>query len=188
MRRGMICFVIGLCSAGTTADAAPAETVRVGSKNFTEQQILGELVAQLIERHTDLEVERKFGLGGTGICHAALASGELDIYVEYTGTALLNVLNRPPVTDRDEGFILLSEAYRQRFDLEWLPPIGFNNAYAITVRPDQAEENDWSRISDLAGAAGRLRAGFTGTRACAEPTESPSKTPATWIRGSCTRR
>ena len=66
-------------------------TVRIGSKNFTEQEIVAEMVAQLIERHTDVPVERKFGLGGTGVCHSALIAGELDIYVEYTGTALLNV-------------------------------------------------------------------------------------------------
>jgi osmoprotectant transport system permease protein len=137
------------------------ETVRVGSKNFTEQEILGELVAQLIERHTDLDVERKFGLGGTGLCHAALVEGQLDVYVEYTGTALLNVLNHPTVSDPDEALRIVREAYRKRFDLEWLEPIGFNSTYAITVRDSQAEREGWAKISDLSEAAPRLRAAFT---------------------------
>ncbi len=136
-------------------------TVRVGAKNFTEQEVLGELVAQLIERHTDLQVERKFGLGGTGVCHAALVAGELDIYVEYTGTALLNVLNADPLSDRDEVFRFVAKAYREQFDLQWLPPIGFNNTYAITVRAQQADDRGWRVVSDLSGVDQQLFAGFT---------------------------
>ena len=143
------------------AQTDAADTVRIGAKNFTEQEILGELVAQLIERHTNLQVERNFGLGGTGVCHAALVSGELDIYIEYTGTALLNVLKHEPLTDPDAVFRLVAGTYRDRFDLEWLPPIGFNNTYAITIRSQHAEENGCQTISDLSSIARRLSAGFT---------------------------
>lgn len=155
----IICVFLG--SVVPTAGVEAAQVVRVGSKNFTEQDILGELVAQLIERHTDLKVERRFGLGGTGVCHAALVSGELDVYVEYTGTALLDVLNYQLRADPDEVFRIVAKAYRQRFDLEWLPPIGFNNTYAITVRAEEADENRWRTISDLSSVAGQLSAGFT---------------------------
>ncbi|MFQ5591880.1 MAG: glycine betaine ABC transporter substrate-binding protein [Phycisphaerae bacterium] len=158
---------------GARAPAAFADdTVRIGAKNFTEQEILGELVAQLIERNTELTVERRFGLGGTGMCHAALLAGELDIYVEYTGTALLNVLNAAARTDRDEVFRLVAQAYRQRFDLEWLPSLGFNNTYAITVRAEQAAERGWIVVSDLVRADQELFAGFTG-----EFTERPDGYP-----------
>jgi len=145
----------------TSVCVAQPETVRIGSKNFTEQEILGELVAQLIERHTDLKMERRFGLGGTDICHAALVSGELDLYVEYTGTALLNILTHEVINNPDEAFRTVTKAYRDRYDLEWLPPIGFNNTYAITVRGAVADVLGLATISDLRRQAGQLSGGFT---------------------------
>lgn len=145
----------------THANALAETVVRVGCKNFTEQEILGELVAQLIERNTELEVERRFGLGGTDICHAALEDGQLDIYVEYTGTALLNVLGQSVISDSDTAFRVVASMYRNRFDLRWLPPIGFNNTYAIAVRAEQADANGWTSIGELTSAAGGLTAGFT---------------------------
>jgi len=137
-----------------------AETVVVGAKDFTEQTILGELVAQLLEKYTDLQVERRFGLG-SGICHEALVAGELDLYVEYTGTALMNVLGESPMRDPDEVFQLVSRRFHERFDLVWLPPIGFNSTYTITVRAEEAERRGWQRISDLVKAAPKLEAVFT---------------------------
>lgn len=137
-------------------------TLRVGGKNFTEQEILGEIVAQLIERDPRFHVERSFGLGGTGVVHGALLRGEIDLYVEYTGTALLNMLKREPMTDPEAVYDVVSEAYERRWDLEWLPPIGFNNTYAITVRSQDAEKRNWATISDLAEDADDLTAGFTG--------------------------
>ena len=161
MNRALTCWVIILGMNGSVVWGQPPATVRVGSKNFSEQEILGELVAQLIERCTSLRVERKHGLGGTGLCHDALTSGELDLYVEYTGTALLDILEHRPLAAPDEVFQVVSSEYRERFDIEWLPPIGFNNSYAVTVRSDQADEEGWSKVSDLMAAASRLRAGFT---------------------------
>ncbi len=157
-RFGLAILVLGL---GTPSWSQTNAVVRIGSKNFTEQEILGELVAQLIERNTDLRIQRRFGLGGTDICHAALVSGELDIYVEYTGTALLNVLKHEVINNPDEAFRVVAMAYRDRFDLHWLAPIGFNNTYAITVRGDQAEQLGLATVSDLKGHAHRLRGGFT---------------------------
>ncbi len=156
----LVVFVTTLFAI-TSSMAEAADTVRIGAKNFTEQEVLGELVAQLIERHTDLRVERKFGLGGTGVCHAALIAGELDIYIEYTGTALLNVLRRPAQTDADNVFQIVSRAYRGRFNLVWLPPIGFSNTYAIAVRAADADARGWHAISDLTHASRDLTGGFT---------------------------
>ena len=160
--------VVSAIVLATLTDVSPAlgrgsdtTIVRIGSKNFTEQEILAELVAQLIERRTDLQVERTFGLGGTGVCHAALVAGELDIYVEYTGTALLNVLKREVRTNADDVYQIVAKAYREQFELEWLPPMGFNNTYAITVRATHAAEQGWRVISDLGNVADRLSAGFT---------------------------
>jgi osmoprotectant transport system permease protein len=159
MRRALLTLLIAFGLAGA-AGAQPAP-VRVGAKNFTEQEILGEVVVQLIERRTEFAVERRFGLGGTDICHAALRSGAIDIYVEYTGTALLTVLRSEAPRAPDVAWRRAASAYRERFDLEWLPPIGFSNTYAICVRAGDAEDNGWATVSDLAADAGRLHAGFT---------------------------
>jgi glycine betaine/choline ABC-type transport system substrate-binding protein len=143
------------------AAAAKAGTVRVGSKNFTEQLILGEIMAQLIERQTDLNVIRKFDLGGTMICHGALVSGGIDLYPEYTGTALTAVLEADMIPDPEGAYAFVARAYHRRFNLRWLQPFGFNNTYAITVRNRDAEAMGLRTISDLAPLAARLRAGWT---------------------------
>ncbi len=158
-RAALVYIVVLLLPAQLRAQVG--DTVVVGSKNFTEQEILGELLAQLLQEYTDLKVQRRFGLGGTGICHSALVAGELDIYVEYTGTALLDILKRQPENHPDEVFRIIADEYRQRFDLLWLPPVGFNNTYTITVRADLAEERGWQSISDLVESAADLTAGFT---------------------------
>jgi osmoprotectant transport system permease protein len=151
-----------LPTAAGIAPGGDAATIRVASKNFTEQILLGEIMAQLIEARTDLKVERRFNLGGTMICHGALASGEIDLYAEYTGTGLTAVLQRPAVADPDEVWRIVTEAYRREFDAEWLPPFGFNNTYAITVRRAEADRRGWKTVSDLGPQAAVLRAGFTG--------------------------
>ncbi len=133
--------------------------ISVGSKNFTESEILAEIISQLIERETDLTVERRFPLGGTNLCHAALVEGELDVYVEYTGTALLSILNADLVRDPDAVYRIVRDAYRDRFGLEWLAPIGFENTYALSTRGDLARERGWEQFSDLAGIAGELTLG-----------------------------
>ncbi len=139
----------------------PAGTIRIGSKNFTEQFVLGELMAQMIEHKTNLRVERQFNLGGTMICHGALKSGEIDIYPEYTGTGLTAILDREPVSEAGKALDIVRKAYREKWDLEWLNPFGFNNTYAITVREQDAKEHGWKTIADLASVANKLRAGFT---------------------------
>jgi glycine betaine/choline ABC-type transport system substrate-binding protein len=147
-------------------------TVKVASKNFTEQLILSELMAQLIEAKTDFSVERRFNLGGTMICHGALVNGEIDLYAEYTGTGLTAILEHPVISDPGEAFRYVANAYHERFGVRWLKPFGFNNTYAITVRAADAKRHGWTRISDLIGVAPRLRAGFT-----AEFSERPDGYP-----------
>lgn len=151
---------------------AEAQVVRIGSKNFTEQFILGELMAQLIEGRTDLKVERLFNLGGTMICQGAVVNKEIDMYAEYTGTALTAILKHKVVTNPEEAFRIVAEAYKKRFDLEWLPQFGFNNTYSITVREADAKKHGWRKISDLSAVASKLRAGWT-----AEFSERPDGYP-----------
>jgi osmoprotectant transport system permease protein len=146
--------------------------VRIGTKNFTEQLLLGELMAQLIETRTDLSVARRFNLGGTMICHGALVSGQIDLYAEYTGTALTAVLGHPVVSDPDRAHEIVSLEYQQRFAASWLRPFGFNNTYVITVGKALAETEDLYSVSDLFHVAPTLRAGFT-----AEFSERPDGYP-----------
>jgi osmoprotectant transport system permease protein len=138
-----------------------AATITIGSKNFTEQLILGELMAQLIEAKTNLKALRRFNLGGTMICHGALVSGEIDLYAEYTGTGLTAILNHAVIHDPEEALRYVDSIYRERFRLRWLKPFGFNNTYAIAVRAADATDKRWTTVSDLKESAPSLRAGFT---------------------------
>ena len=164
---GVVAFVSGLGPVhvsnykSVSGDKEFRSKVVVASKNFTEQFILGELMAQLIEANTGLSVERRFNLGGTMICHGALVSGEIDLYAEYTGTGLTAVLKKSVLSNSDEAFSVVAQEYLRRFDIEWLKPFGFNNTYTITVRQEDARLRKWEKISDLAKFALDLRAGFT---------------------------
>jgi osmoprotectant transport system permease protein len=151
-------------SPGTSqqvGDDVRSRTIRIATKNFTEQLILGELMARLIEERTELTVERHFNLGGTMICHGALISDEIDLYAEYTGTGLTAILKEGVISDPERALKVVRREYRTRFEVAWLSPFGFNNTYAITVRRDEARRHGWNTVSDLAPHASRLRAGFT---------------------------
>jgi osmoprotectant transport system permease protein len=135
------------------------ERIIVGSKDFTEQVVLGELMAQAIERYARLPVDRRLNLGGTFICDRAIQSGDIDLYVEYTGTALTAVFKKPVV--RDAQIVL--EQVRQLYadtGRSILKPLGFNNTFAILVREADARALGLTRLSQLAQHAPRLRAAF----------------------------
>jgi osmoprotectant transport system permease protein len=138
---------------------AGSSTVIVGSKNFTEQIVLGELVAQTIERHTSLRVERKLNLGGTLICERALAAGDIDTYVEYSGTALTAIFKEPVIRDRRAVLDLIRQRYASS-GRTLLDPLGFNNTFAILVRGSVARSLGLHTISDAAPHARAWRAGF----------------------------
>ena len=133
----------------------------VGSKNFTEQVLLGEILAQQIERGTGVPVERRLNLGGTLLTHEALVKGSIDLYPEYTGTALTAVLKRPPDSDRDRVRGIVRSEYQNRWKLEWLPPLGFIDTFAMIVRAETARSSGLVTISDAARArAWHLGAGY----------------------------
>ena len=137
-------------------------SVVVGSKNFTEQIILGEILAQQLERRTQLVVQRKFNLGGTLLTQEALVSGVLDLYPEYTGTALTAILKEKPSSDREVVFRRVKSAYHDRWRLEWLPPLGFANTFAMTVRGERGRAERLNTLSDAARSqrSWRLGAGY----------------------------
>jgi osmoprotectant transport system substrate-binding protein len=137
-----------------------ADTVVVGSKNFTEQIVLGELFAQQIEAHSAVRVERKLNLGGTFLCQQALVAGKIALYPEYTGTALTAVLKDPPQNDPAAVLRQVQDEYRARFQVEVMPPLGFNNTFAMIIRGEDAETLRVRTISDIAQYAPKWRAGF----------------------------
>jgi osmoprotectant transport system permease protein len=133
--------------------------VAVGAKDFTEQVILGEILAQAIESKTGSRVVRRFDLGGN-LAHEALMAGEIDVYVEYTGTGLLAILKGKPLKDPREVYRYVKEEYDKRFNLEWTAPLGFDNTFAILVRGEDAEKLNLKTVSDAAKVAAQWRAGF----------------------------
>jgi glycine betaine/choline ABC-type transport system substrate-binding protein len=124
--------------------------VIVGSKNFTEQVLLGEIVAQQIERRLHVRVERKLNLGGTLLAHEALVKGDIDLYPEYTGTALTAVLKERPQKDGAGVLAEVGKQYLDRWRLVWLPPLSFNDTFAMVVRGETARRE---QLTDLSGAA-----------------------------------
>jgi osmoprotectant transport system permease protein len=135
-------------------------TVVVGSKNFEESRLLGEMFAQLLEARTALRVERRLGLAGTQICFEALKSGAIDLYPEYTGTGWVSILGRPPAGAAAETLRRVRAEFLARWDLWWISPLGFQNAYEIAVPSELARREGLATLSDLARLAPRLRAAF----------------------------
>ncbi len=140
----------GLIAADAAPGDGPSGVIRIGGKDFTEQSILGEMMAILIECSSDLRVERKLYLGGTMICFNALRSGDLDLYAEYTGTGLVNILQREVISDPDAAYAAVKRDFKKRWNLVWLEPFGFNNTYTLTMRRAQARELGLQTFSDLA--------------------------------------
>jgi len=150
-------FLLAL-AALTTACAPPHNKVVIGSKNFTEQLVLGELLAQYLEGFS-FPIERRFYMAGTYICHQALLAGRIDLYVEYTGTALEAILKHDPMTGHDRVFERVRDEYARRFDLIVLPPLGFDNSFAMVVRGDDARRLRLRTLSAVAKYAPKWRMG-----------------------------
>ena len=123
--------------------------ITVGSKNFSEQLILGNIISDLIEEHTDLKVDRKLNLGSTQITFSGIVNGEIDIYVEYTGTGLVNILNLPGSSDPDVAYNNVKKVFDEKYKIKWLKPLGFNNTYTIATTKEIKEKYNLTKISDL---------------------------------------
>jgi osmoprotectant transport system substrate-binding protein len=143
---------------GEAADASGdggSTAITVGSKDFIEQFILGNMYALVLEEE-GFEVNRALNLGGTDVAQAALENGEIDLYPEYTGTALLTVLQEPPNADQEEVYNTVSEAYEEQFNLIWLEPAPMNNTQALAMTQERSEELGITTISDMVEQAGDL--------------------------------
>jgi osmoprotectant transport system permease protein len=151
-------LLLVVVAGGAGFGPARPDTIVVGSKNFTEQVVLGELLAQTLERR-GMKVTRRLNLGGSFICDRAIRSGDIDAYVEYTGTALAAILKQPLEKDPDAALISLRNAYG-RSGLSVLSPLGFNNTFALLVRREDADTLGLSTIDDLHRVEAEWRPGF----------------------------
>jgi osmoprotectant transport system substrate-binding protein len=152
-------FVLIIVVAFATSCRAPKAQIVVGSKFFTEQVVLAELLAQHIEARTGIHVERKTNLGGTLLVHKAMQAGQVDLYVEYTGTALNAVLNESPTGNSSAVYQRVKQGYAQRFNFEVTAPLGFENTFAMVIRNEEAQQLHLQRMSDLVAVAPKWRVG-----------------------------
>jgi glycine betaine/choline ABC-type transport system substrate-binding protein len=151
-----ILTVLLVCSCGSQ----PSNVIVVGSKNFTEQEILGEMLAQYLHQQTGLQVERKFNLSGTYICQAALLAGRIDAYVEYTGTALTTILHQPVQRNAKDVYSKVKSLYAQNFNLTVMPPLGFDHTFVLAVRGETARKDHIRTISGAVPYALHWQPGF----------------------------
>ena len=157
MRRLLpLLFVVLLISCGERR----RDRIVVGSKNFTEQLVLGELIAQQIENRTHLRVERRFYLAGTYITHQAILGGRIDVYPEYTGTALTAILKEQPSSNHQQVYSRVKSEYEKRFQLTLGRPLGFNDTFAIEIRGEDARQLGLKTISQAAAHTPQWRPGF----------------------------
>lgn len=138
-----------------------SEKIVVGAKNYTENELLANIYSILIEENTDIKVERKFNLAGTDVVLKAITKGDVDIYPEYTGTALISILNEPSTSDPNEAYEVTKKGMKERYDLEMLKPLGYNNTYTLAVRKDFAEKYNLKTFSDLKKISKDLTIGAT---------------------------
>jgi osmoprotectant transport system substrate-binding protein len=152
----IVLLAVGLASCSPSH----SDRIVVGSKNFTESFILGELIAQQIENHTKLKVERRFYLEGTYICQQAMLAGRIDIYPEYTGTALTAILKETAIGNKADAYQRVKSEYQRRFGLTLGPALGFNDTFAMEIRGEDARRLRITTLSQAAQFAPQWHAGF----------------------------
>ena len=165
MKRLFALFLIAIALVMTIASCSPnvqsgGGDLVVASKDFTEQDILGELLAQQIEHETGLKVTRQPRLGGSFVCHQAITSGKIDAYIEYTGTAFTGILKQPVIADAREVHARLQDLYAQKFNLEVMPSLGFENTFAMIIRGEDAQRYHLQTLSEAARYTPQWRGGF----------------------------
>lgn len=154
------CLIITIVSCNPNQNSNGAKDIIIASKDFTEQDILGELLAQQIEATTNLKVERKPRLGGSFVCHQALTAGKIDGYIEYTGTAFTSILKQPVINDPKEVYRRLKQGYAEKYNLEVMDSLGFENTFAMIIRGEDARKYNIKTLSEAAKYTQQWRAGF----------------------------
>lgn len=154
------CLILIIAGCNPNQNSTGARDIIIASKDFTEQDILGELLAQQIEAKTNLKVERKPRLGGSFVCHQALTAGKIDGYIEYTGTAFTSILKQPVINDPKEVYRRLKQGYAEKFKLEVMDSLGFENTFAMIIRGEDARKYNIKTLSEAAKYTPQWRAGF----------------------------
>lgn len=161
MTNSISCLAVFLaCLIAVACGPSRHDRIVVGSKAFTEQAILGEIIVQHLQHRTGLEIERRFYLAGTYICQQAILAGRIDIYPEYTGTALTAVLKQPSASDAATVYSRVRGAYARQFNLDVEPSLGFNNTFAMVIRGEDARRLGITTLSQAAKDAPDWRPGF----------------------------
>lgn len=165
MKKFLIVFLLSLTlvmaiASCKTNPISNSGDIIIASKDFTEQDILGELLAQQIEDTTNLKVVRRPRLGGSFVCHQAITAGRIDAYIEYTGTAFTGILKQAVINDPRVVYEKLKQAYAQQFQLEVMPSLGFENTFAIIIRGEDAQRYNIQTLSEAAQYTPQWRGGF----------------------------
>ncbi|MCP1101401.1 osmoprotectant transport system permease protein [Aequitasia blattaphilus] len=146
---------------GISTNKKSDKSITIAGKDFTEQSILTHMLADMVEDRTDIEVRRESELGGTQVCMGALKTGEVDMYIEYTGTAYGDTLKHPMSSDMKKVYNTVKKEFKEEFDIEVLEQMNFNNTYTLAVRPDTAKKYNLTTISDLGKVSPNLTFGAT---------------------------
>ncbi|MCB2358977.1 glycine betaine ABC transporter substrate-binding protein [Clostridium estertheticum] len=155
------CLAVVLVGSCIFMATRKTDTIVVGSYNSSEQFILANMLATLIEKNTKIKVEKKLNLGGSGLAYTALKTGKIDIYPEYTGMSLVGIMKRAPINDPAKAYKVVSDYYLNNYGIIWLKPFGFNDTYTLSVRQDTAKKYNLETISDLAKVGDKLKLGAT---------------------------
>ncbi|NRY14461.1 osmoprotectant transport system permease protein [Clostridium beijerinckii] len=156
------CILAGIfVVTGVSQKISSKKVITIGSKDFTEQEILGNILSELIERKTDISVNRKFALGGTQVIFSAMKSGDVDMYVSYSGTAYGDVLKYKPISDVEKVYDTVKKDYKDKYNLDVLKQMGFNNTYTLAVTKETAKKYNLKTISDLSKVSNELTATTT---------------------------
>ena len=166
IQKGILAVTAGILVAifavtGASQKLSNKKVITIGSKDFTEQEILGNILSELVERKTDIAVNRKFALGGTQVIFSALQNGDVDMYVSYSGTAYGDVLKYIPISDVEKVYNTVKKDYKNKYNIEVLKQMGFNNTYTLAVTKETAGKYNLKTISDLANVANNLTATTT---------------------------
>lgn len=156
-----LAIVVIVVSSIAIYNAKNKKVIVIGSKNFNEQLVLGNMIASLIEHNTDYKVERKLNLGGTNVVFSAMKSGDVDLYVEYTGTGLVDIMKQNSISDKDKVYNTVKDYFDKTYGMEWLKPIGFNNTYVLSMKKDIANKYNVNTISDLSKVSSKFTLGST---------------------------
>lgn len=156
----LVVIIVGV-SAITIYNSTNKKVIVIGSKNYNEQLILGNMLASLIEHDTDYKVEKKLNLGGTNVVFNAMKSGDVDLYVEYTGTGLVDIMKQNSIPDKNKVYNVVKNFFDKKYNMEWLKPLGFNNTYVLSMKKKLADEYNINTISDLSKLSNNFTLGST---------------------------